>query len=198
MKNWTWKTWVQIIVAALIFVGAIVGVIYGVVTHEEPGFVNAENSWADTPLTVGCTNYAGDSDEGCDTAEHAVSVVNTRLGFDMLRWTGADPDGDSDIHITMRAPVEVGGENRDAAGGHYELTGRAGVYEHCDVWTMNVSGPNDLEWLVLYHELGHCLGLAHDGYEQSIMYPTQEPTPDRTIPPWISDHDRNLLREKYR
>jgi predicted Zn-dependent protease len=71
------------------------------------------------------------------------------------------------------------------------------MYEECEVWTMNVVGPNDLEWLTTYHEMGHCLGLAHDDYEQSIMHPVQRPTADATIPPWISDYDRDLLRERY-
>ena len=51
--------------------------------------------------------------------------------------------------------------------------------------------------LVLYHEFGHCLGLAHDDYPKSIMYPTMTPIPDGIQPPWFSDYDRRLLRDLY-
>ena len=112
----------------------------------------------------------------------------------MLRMVA--PTDSADITVIMGAPAEVG---TDEPGGDYELrdTG-GGVYERCNVRTMNVSGgASNLEWLSIYHELGHCMGLTHDDFTLSIMYPEQRPTPDRTIPPWITDWDRELLRGKY-
>jgi hypothetical protein len=179
-------------------VGVLVSIIIGVATHTENGFADEDNVWDHVPLTVACRGHVPSEDDACDAAADVTRTINTRLGFDMLEWTSSP--GSADIDIVMRAPVEVGGDDRDAAGGHFELRGRANVYERCEVWTMNVSGPDDLEWLTLYHEIGcHCLGLEHDdvGAESNnICRPVQTASPG--IPPWISDSDRRLLRERYR
>ena len=197
MKNWGWKNWTMFGVIVAIFIAAGVLVIVGVVTHTEPGFVSPENAWdqdtidALAGLTVGCSNYAGGL-EGCDVADDATETVNDRLGFSMFRYMGTFPD--AEVQIVIGVPSEQGWMD---PGGHTTLTGTGTTYEHCEVVTSN-TGTAELLFLTLYHELGHCLGLAHDDYEQSIMRPTQTSTPDRTIPPWISDFDRGLLRDKYR
>ena len=99
--------------------------------------------------------------------------------------------------IVLGAPVDSKHETDDVPGGRFELHGSGTVWKRCDVRTLNVAGPDDVEDRVLYHEMGHCLGLAHDDYPLSIMYPKQRATADKTIPPWISDSDRVLLRELY-
>ena len=196
MKNWTWKRWVSMGVFSVIFLAAITLLVIGIVTHEEPGFSNPEAQWV-SPVTVTCAGYVPEEDEACDVAEDVVGVVNSRLGFEMLRWDPTNVGGS--IHITMRAPVEVGGSGPCGQPGEcFELRGSGDTYTECRMQTMNASGgAGNLEWLTVYHGLGHCLGLAHDDYKQSIMYPVQEATPDRTIPSWISDWDRKLLRERY-
>jgi len=181
---------------AIFAVSVTAAVIAGVVQHEEDGFAHPGRSWDHAPLTVACRGYVPTEDEACETAQSVVATINTRLGFPMLQWN--DSPGSEDIDIAMRAPIEVGGDHRDSAGGHFELSGSGDTYTHCNIWTMNVSGPDDLEWLVLYHELGHCLGLDHDDYGLSIMHPAQQRTRDGGIPPWFSDWDRRLLRERYR
>lgn len=188
---------ISLIVAGVFTLLAIIGVIVGLLTHDEPGFIDAAYTWDHMPLEVYCTGYVEADDEACDIAEDVVGVINHRLGRQLLLWT--DHASSADIVVTMRAPVEVGEEERDIPGGHYRLTKNTQQYTHCEVQTMNVSGgAGNLEWLVLYHEIGcHCLGLAHDDYEQSICYPVQTATPARTIPAWISDSDRELLRDKY-
>ena len=188
MKQWLLWGFVAFTVVVLVLL------VIGVVTHEEPDFTDARNSWDHMPLTVSCKGHVPEENKACGTAMTVVRTVNTRLGFKALKLGGPE----ADINITMRAPTEVGGVSRDQAGGHFELKGTARVYEHCQIWVMNVSGgASDLEALVLHHELGHCLGLAHDDYEASIMYPAQEITPDLEFPPRMSDWDRDALREKY-
>jgi hypothetical protein len=170
---------------------AIALIVYGVAAHQESGFTDARNRWDHLPLTVSCAGHTEADTEACDTAQSVMVTVNSRLGFKMLEWSR---HADTDIRVTMRAPVEVG---VDEPGGYFELTGSGRVYEHCEVRTMNVSAVDDLEWLVVYHEIGHCLGLAHDDYRMSIMSPQRSPTPARGISAWISDFDRELLRGKY-
>ena len=44
----------------------------------------------------------------------------------------------------------------------------------------------------LRHEMGHCLGLAHDDYPESIMYGKLDQRAGI-----VSDHDKELLRKTY-
>jgi hypothetical protein len=189
LKSWKFTA----IIVAVLAVCAIFGVIYGVATHEEAGLSNPEARWDHVPLTVYCEGYPTGT-EGCDAVTSAMDTVNTRLGFPMLVAT---TDDEADIVVTARAPVDVEDSTCGSAGECFELIGSSNVYHHCEVRTMNVTGGGDLEWLVSYHGFGHCLGLAHDDFEQSIMRPVQSETPDGRLPPWISDHDRELLRNLY-
>ena len=176
--------------AALLIVAAI-GTVVGIVTHEEPTMAS-ERYWPRVPLSVSCMNHDG-SDRECDVAEEAVRSINLQLGFEMLSWK---PNVQmAMVSITMDAPLEVGSED---PGGHYELehVGRAAFYR-CRASTTNVAGADDLELLAIMHELGHCMGLAHDAFRGSIMYPEQSPTPDGTTGPRIPDADRAALRERY-
>lgn len=189
IKSWKFMA----LIVAVLAVVAIAGVIFGVATHEEPGLSNPEARWDHAPLTVRCTGYS-EGFEGCDAVLSAMDTLNARLGFSML---SATTDDEADIVVVARAPVEIGHDTCGAPGECFELTGSANIYQHCDIRTMNVVGVGDLEWLVSYHGLGHCIGLAHDDFELSIMRPVQSATPDGSLPPWLSDHDRRLLRDLY-
>jgi hypothetical protein len=230
MKKWLKSKWLMITLFLILLVGTTVLLVVGIATHTEPGFVDRENAWGSVPLTVSCAGYVAPDDDACDAAVNVVDTINIRLGFTMLELSYGEAAAESDIHITMRAPVEVaeapgassassttahgstGTESAEGPGPSsagsagpcsepgecFELTGTGTTYERCEMQTMNVSGgASDLEWLVVYHGLGHCMGLAHDDYDQSIMRPTQAATLDRQLPPWISDWDRELLRGKY-
>ncbi len=196
MKNWGWKNWTMAVLMGLIFVVAGAGVTYGVLAHKEPGFAHEENRWDHVPLVVACSGYTPADQGSCNTTEHVVGVINHRLGFEMLQYH--DSMVNPDIAVTMNAPVDVESAGPcDQPGECFELTGSGATYDHCDMQTMNVAGGGDLQLLVVYHGFGHCLGLAHDDHEVSIMRPTQRVTPDRTIPPWFSDYDRGQLRDRY-
>ncbi|MGD9749443.1 MAG: matrixin family metalloprotease, partial [Acidimicrobiia bacterium] len=172
---------------ALIFVAAAVFLVIGITTHEEPTFRSDAIQWApeDFPLEVCASDRRGQLDDG--PIRYVVQTVNQRLDMAALAYVGASEG--CDVVITMGVPAEPGwmdpgGEARWRPGGRV-----------CYVSVSNVHG--EMVTLVLYHELGHCLGLDHDDYDQSIMRPVQRETPDRAIPPWISDADRAAIRARY-
>ena len=175
---------------AMLFSIAVVSLlVYGIRTYDEPGLTDPAASWPAMPLTV-CVER-GDTDLVIEVKD----TVNTRLGFAALV---VDPGGpvavtDCDITVRMGVAVEVG---KDEAGGNYTLERRGDTYHHCAVETAN-TGTTELELLVLEHEFGHCLGLAHDDFDASIMRRVQKPWSGKGFPAEITDWDRDLLRKKY-
>lgn len=187
----SWKF--AMIIFAVLCVAAVAGVIYGVVTHTEPGLMPGAPFWTreEMPLPV-CVHSYG-AEDGIDDPvlaedyDHAVSMItltNDRLGFAALEPSGGDA---CLILMTYGVPSEVGWQE---PGGTAEPT-----RGYCTVQISNVTG--ELKSLVVQHELGHCLGLDHDDWEGSIMRREQSPTPDRAYPPRITDSDRELLRSLY-
>jgi predicted Zn-dependent protease len=190
IKSWKFMA----VIVAVLTVVAIVGVAYGVLHHEEPGFMAVRPHWqpSDFPLRVNAGSYAtpGELSAHDRTAVFsAISTVNERLGFPTLRLATGDETWDSAaITVTVGVPTEQGWQDPG---------GTATIHDHrCEIETAN-TGTDEILGLVLYHELGHCLGLAHDPWEGSIMRPVQTPTPDGELPPWIDDSDRALLRDVY-
>ena len=208
---------VTYVLVALVTIGAIVGVIYGWVTHEEPGLVGAcwegdrvhryEVDGADDcepllwpagafPLLVGVRSDNPHPPADPERAvRRVVERINDRLDFEALRLDTSDEGLCLDHHavcVEAEVPHERGFMDEHGDARHQ----RTPVGMRCTARTSN-TGTAELFGLVLEHELGHCLGLAHDNYDQSIMRASQYPTPDRVIPPWITDHDRGLLRTRY-
>jgi len=149
--------------------------------------------WAEgeEPLAVCSSAYIGDSAGARKMTSDAIGTINQRLGFKL--YTAADVD--CDVTVVVGAPVDVGTPWSDP-GGHadYDPSVTSGV--RCRVVTAN-TGTDELLFYTLEHELGHCVGLAHDDWDGSIMRRVQRSRTDGEFPPWISDHDRALLRETY-
>jgi len=188
---------IMLSVLVVLFVTAGVLVIVGVTTHTEPGFVAPQNSWDHIGLTVGCRVYpdVDPEDPECGAVQHAVGVINSRLGFTMMRYV-TEATAAADVTVTLGVPQDATGQTQHA-GGFTVLEGSGTTYTHCEVTTTN-TGTSEMRGLVLEHELGcHCLGLEHDDYESSICRAVQSSTPDRAFPPRLSDFDRTLLRGKY-
>jgi hypothetical protein len=209
---------IMIVVLVTLFVVAGVLVVVGVVTHSEPGLIGAcwdgdsivryevdgadqcaELKWPEDyvlPLTVGVSARGAEPDP--DTW-HEVSVVvssiNQRLGFEMLALDPEDAGFCLEGHaicIEPHVPYERGFMDHNGSAEHFKAP--TGMY--CVARTSN-TGTDELFGMVLEHELYHCLGLAHDDFDSSIMRPQQRPTPDGQLPPRLTDSDRELLWQLY-
>lgn len=186
------------ILIAVLTVIAITIVGVGVATHTEPGLMDNRPGWrhSDFPLTVCVERDVGPvTDADTRIVQSTIDTINERLGFAAYGLGEASlcsPRSTARIPIAVMLGVpqehaqEAGGSAEFVSGDHF-----------CRVEVVN-PGTDELEGLVLQHELGHCLGLAHDpGFAQSIMRPVQHPTHDGAFPPWIDDFDRNLIRRTY-
>lgn len=181
-----------VIVFAVFAVCILAGVIVGVTTHTEPGFMATGHAWdvQDFPLTVCAKTWRADEiahldTDDAETLHYTINTINTRMGralFQTQRDTNA-----CNVEVTFKYPVSTAtysDELRQAGG---DMVLQQGV---CVVRTGNVTG--NLRAYTLQHELGHCLGLDHDQSEISIMRPVQSDTFAQ-----ISDSDRSLLLSTY-
>ncbi len=180
---------VMIAVLVALAVAAAIALVVGVATHDEPGLADGVEPWARdrVPLQVCAESYLDTSEDALEAVEDVAAVVddvNARLGFTVFEVAASD----CDVGVIVGVPAEPGWMD---PGGDARL--EPGF---CAVRTSN-TGTVEMLALVLEHELGHCLGLGHDDYPASIMYPVASPTPDGQFPPRISDHDRALLRQLY-
>jgi len=199
---------VTLVIAGIIAVGAIAGLIYGISTHTEPGFDEDAAPWdrEDIPLKVTCRGYTSDRDSDCAVALDVIEVANSRLGFKALAYEPSPATKTTTVEVIIGVPQNVGddptGDGQDDEGNLYHAGENTGLYSvggkasRCVIRSSN-TGSDTMLWLVLYHGFGHCFGLAHDDFELSIMRPVQREMEASKIPPWFTDYDRGLLRERY-
>jgi hypothetical protein len=204
------KSWQFMLVLVLtLAVIAVVLVVVGVMTHSEPGYMRTVPGFtrADVPVQVCAGAYSPD-EAGTRVARSAVTdavrTVNGRMGFELLTMNHRDGEGCTHgILVTVGVPYEHShGHTIVEPGGSANFVSRS---RFCEITTTN-TGTDELLGLAIQHELGHCLGLAHDPFPSSIMCGsdpgqpscTLSPPPAGSLPPWIDDHDRALLLVSYR
>lgn len=198
----SWK-FMAIIIGLLTLVCASL-VVYGVTTHTEAGIATTETPITDgfvppeynhRPIGICVRSWSignGASQEDLDAVQAAVTVTNDRVGLRLLESGNISTYGGCMMVATLGAPQDVDSPQQ----GHTDPGGGSGVCgESCCFSTVN-TGTGELTSLAIQHEIGHCLGLAHDDYPMSIMYPRQHAT-EGQYPPRISDSDRELLRARY-
>jgi hypothetical protein len=197
MKRWVWY-----LIGAIVLALAGGGVLYGVITHKEPGLMKV--CWVD-----GQAHYDGDCMELKWKKEqmplpyhisfekdHKVYTDSVIKGADMWNkeigpvFKRVDKEADAVVKITWGS-VEAG---KHCAAGSTSHTGQTGPMGAKVV----LREPSDVHAVFRFaaHEFGHVLGLAHD--EHAIMKPKLEAETDElkfTLP---SDHDKKLLRGLYR
>lgn len=184
VKSWKF----MVIIVGVLTVVALSGVVYGVLSHTEPGFAETTPPWdrEDMPLGLCVSTYASEGHTDPSDLDNTIDVIgtiNARLGFDVYEISGDD----CDVELIYGVPAEMGWQDPGGTATMFDTS--------CMAEISNVHG--EVRDLVVYHELGHCLGLAHDDFESSIMRRVQRETPDGAFPPWISDWDRELLRVIY-
>lgn len=191
---------IQIVVAVLVGVLAIAGVIYGVLSHSEPGIMKVcwiggvadydasrcsnpeELTWdrARMPLVVGA-----DDDS---SVRSAIDIVNSQVGCAVLELD-TSVGSEADVVVSLDATMLAGRDHPGGATSHSQVS-EIGMQAYVE--TMGTANSQQ-KMRVLVHEFGHVLGLAHDDYERSIMFPTQTHS-NFTM---FSGSDRALLNDLY-
>ncbi len=120
----------------------------------------------------------------------AVAVINSQFACPLLTTA---PTDDPEIRVTLDGPSE-GGLHPGGFTSHYTVSGRLHAY----VQTQLLGGPGEegRTIRVLTHELLHALGLAHDPFHSSVMYPITDWDPTME-PVRVTQVDRSLLNALY-
>jgi len=200
--------WVMILLGSLIGAGALAGLLYGVLTHKEPGLLHVcwvggqavydgpcepkmALRWAKErmPLRVFLDFPAVSSAAYRDSIVGAVQMWNQQVGpvFRLL-----EDREHADVLVSWGAQ-ETGGH----AGGFTRHKGGPDLAESAEVQLLE---PSDLHAVMRYgaHELGHVLGLAHDDSAASLMHPTGRAGTIELQPLVPTDADKETLRYLYR
>jgi len=207
---------ITLVAAIIIAVLAIIGVIYGMATHEEPGLLavcwdNDEACYADCsctpedeviwpqgmPLSVITVDNDGRVyDEVPGPVLSAIGDINTQLGARFLEV--GTSRASADIELIYRAAYDIDADSN-------VVDGALGYCRHFKsdrmraIVAVRPSGNTRHEYRVTFHELAHALGLAHDEYESSIMYEHvwNDSEDERMSFTMLSSYDRHVLREAY-
>jgi len=106
---------------------------------------------------------------------------NAQLGFEVFRLDVGDSANVS-VHVFPMADL-VGGQKLGEGGEtlHVKSAGRMAAVVRFNSTSIVES------YQIVFHELGHVLGLAHDEFESSPMYPNVVIAPDASEGPVSSD-----------
>ena len=208
----------KILTSIICIVGAIllVAILFFAITHKEPSLMGAcwtiyndkervtlyeSNGVKDCPkitwdknaiplIVKGVAYHQDTKNETITAVETAVRHTNQLLGFDGFSLT---TETEADILITIGVPQDG---TFDGPGGHmYHEKNNSKQKAFIEVY--NVVEPILLN-KVIVHELLHALGLSHDDWEGSVMYPSndsKELTSFKQL--WLSDQDKKVLQDLY-
>jgi hypothetical protein len=206
-----WYFWVALVVV----LGCGGSVLYGVLTHKEPGFMGVcwdangsvasyhdplkdphpecttELKWKKEqfPLTY-YVAFDADHKTYIDSVVKGAEMWNREIGRELFKRS--DKEEGAVIQVTWGS-VEPGSHS----GGHTTHTGGPGGPTGAK---LVLSNPSDVHAVYRYaaHEWGHVLGLAHDDFSKSIMYSKQPDVTEEMTFVLPSDFDKKILKEAYR
>lgn len=205
---------IMYVVLGVLFLVATGATIYAVVMHyktlgtdehfseNENGFMEDWHQWeqSDLPLRLSTNLYQPQENVEQAIDSHISGIAlraarrwNEDTGVDLFGTEFMEDGVRAHIWIDIGVPAEPGWLD---PGGTAEIITEPDGSKTCLIQTSN-TGTDEILSYVILHELGHCLGLAHDDWEGSIMRRTQSNAPDLRDAPRISDHDRALLRNRY-
>ena len=199
------KRWVWFLIGGIVFALAAGGVLYGVLTHKEPGFMKVcwqngqanydgdcqELKWSKDRLPLKYhVNFDADHKDYIDSVIKGADLWNREIGPVFSR---VDKETDAVVRITWGS-IEIG---KHCSAGSTSHTGDEKGPTGASVVLRN---PSDIHAVYRYaaHEFGHVLGLAHDEAPRSIMYPVQPNVTDGMTFVLPSDYDKKILQEAYR
>lgn len=196
---WTWA------VGGLIFIGAVVGVIYGIATRggwEDRGFMKVDGQplrWLKENLPITALVHPELPLGWNASYQAAASRINGAVGLTLFDPMPQMPPPGYNIN----GPVPAGFIliwGREPAGelqvdhGHADLRWRQ---DDKSIYAATVSVPLEAPQRValMLHELGHVLGLEHDDDNLgSIMYHRLS---ERVTPGEVTEADAARLRKAY-
>lgn len=198
------KTWVWYLIGAIVFVLAGGGVLYGVLTHKEPGLMKVcwtggqavyagadcttELKWTKQRLPLKyAINFDAAHKDYVNSVKAGADLWNKEIGTPLFVFT--------DKVAEAKIIVEWGSVSGNA-GGYTSHKGTTGP----ESATITLTEATDIHAVYRYaaHEFGHVLGLAHDDFESSIMFPTQPGMTGDMKLVLPSDADKKLLQGLYR
>lgn len=196
------KRWVTYVIVGVVCAIAIGGVLYGVITHTEPGLMTV--CWRGD-----MANYGGDCEEVKWKKSQMPLKYHIDFGPDHKVYTTSVLEGIKtwnreigDVFVRTldisKADVRVswGDAEPGCSAGHTIHRGGPGNLS-ADVV---LKEPSDTHAVFRFaaHEFGHVLGLEHDEAPRSIMYDTQPGMTQEMKFVLPSDSDKKMLRELYR
>jgi len=200
MKRWIWY-----VIGGLVLALAAGGVLYGVLTHKEPGLMKVcwqngqanydgdcqDLKWNKDQLPLKYhINFDKDHKDYIDSVVKGADLWNREIAPVFVR---VDNEADAVVKVTWGS-IEVG---KHCSAGSTSHTGSEAGPTGASVVLRN---PSDVHAVYRFaaHEFGHVLGLAHDNAPRSIMYPMQPDVTDEMTFVLPSDYDKKLLQGLYR